>query len=57
MVTTISLWVQVEPEIEMALDLEESEIGDEMRGPIRLMVTLLFMLFWPLVIYDLIGRK
>ena len=47
----------MEPEIEMALDLEESEIGEEMKGPMRLMLTLLFVLFWPLVIYDFMTRK
>jgi hypothetical protein len=57
MVTTATLWAQMEPEIEMALDLEESEVGEEMKGPMRLMLTLLFVLFWPVVIYDFMSRK
>ena len=57
MLTTALLWVQMEPEIEMALDMEESEVGEEMKGPMRLMLTLLFVLFWPLVVYDFMARK
>lgn len=57
MVATGMLWFQMEPEIEMALDLEENEMGEGMRGSMRLMLTLLFVLFWPMVVYDLMVRK
>ena len=53
MITTGALWSQMELEIEMAIDLEE----DQDPAVFRVVLTALFVLVWPLVLYDIIRRS
>lgn len=53
MITTAVLWSQMSLEIEMAIGLEE----DEAQGVLRVFLTVVFVLAWPLVLYDVIRRS
>jgi hypothetical protein len=53
MVTTGFLWSQMALEIEMAIGLED----DDTQGPLRLVLTIVFVLAWPLVLYDVLKRS
>lgn len=53
MITTAVLWSQMSLEIEMAIGLED----DEAQGILRVFLTVVFVLAWPLVLYDVIRRS
>ena len=53
MITTAVLWDQMSMEIEMAIGLEE----DEAQGFLRLFLTVIFVLAWPLVLWDVLRRQ
>lgn len=52
-ITTAVLWSQMSLEIEMAIGLEE----DEAQGLLRVFLTIVFVLAWPLVLYDVIKKS
>lgn len=53
MITTAVLWSQMSLEIEMAIGLEE----DEAQGILRVFLTIIFVLAWPLVLWDVFRSK
>lgn len=53
MITTASVWTTMADEIEMAIDLEEAEI----QPVLRMFLTVVFVLAWPVVIFELARRR
>ena len=52
MITTAVLWSQMSLEIEMAIGQEE----DEAQGILRVFLTIIFVLAWPLVLWDVLRK-
>ena len=52
MTTTVVLWSQMAMEIEMAIGMEE----DEFQPLLRVFLTVVFVLAWPLVLADVIRK-
>ena len=53
MITTAVLWSQMSLEIEMAIGLEE----EEAQGILRVFFIIIFVLVWPLVLWDVFRRQ
>ena len=53
MVTTMSAWSSMADELEIALGEEEEDI----RGVLRVLLTVVFVLAWPIVVVDLLQRR
>lgn len=53
MITTAILWSQMSLEIEMAIGLEE----EEAQGFLRVFFVIIFVLVWPLVLWDVLRRQ
>ena len=53
MITTAVLWSQMSLEIEMAIGLEE----EEAQGFLRVFFVIIFVLIWPLVLWDVLRRQ
>lgn len=53
MLTTTFLWSSMQLEIEAALSLEE----DEAQGALRVFLTVIFVLAWPVVLWDVLRRS
>lgn len=52
MATTMSVWITMPDEIESAIDMED----EDMRPALRVFLTLVFVLAWPLVLVEMIRR-
>ncbi len=52
MITTASVWQSMALEIEMSIDMED----DDVHGPLRAFLTIMFVLTWPLVLYEVVKR-
>jgi len=53
MITTAGLWSEMSMEIEMAIDLED----EDAQGFLRMFLTVIFVLAWPLVLWDVLRRQ
>lgn len=53
--TTTALWSGMQDEIDMALGLELDD--DENLPAMRMMLTVFFVLAWPLVFWDVFSRR
>jgi hypothetical protein len=53
MVTTSVLWTSMQLEIETALSLED----DEAQGVLRFFLTIVFVLAWPVVLWDVVRNS
>ena len=53
MVTTSVLWPSMQLEIETALSLED----DEAQGVLRFFLTIVFVLAWPVVLWDVVRNS
>lgn len=53
MLTTSVLWTSMQLEIETALSLED----DEAQGVLRFFLTIIFVLAWPVVLWDVVKNS
>lgn len=53
MITTTSVWLSMPEEIEMAIGMEEEEV----QPALRVFLTVVFVLAWPLVVLELARRR
>jgi hypothetical protein len=53
MLTTSVLWTTMQLEIETALSLED----DEAQGVLRFFLTIIFVLAWPVVLWDVVKNS
>ena len=54
MITTAALWPQMAMEIEMSLHMEEDT---EMHGAMRFFLMLMFVVTWPIVLYEVVSKR
>jgi hypothetical protein len=52
MITTTMAWLRMPDEIESAIGMEE----EEMQPALRVFITVLFVLFWPLLLAEMLER-
>ena len=55
MIATMALWGQLSDEIDLSIEMEESEV--EAQGALRMFITVVFVLAWPVVVSDVIRRS
>ena len=53
MITTVMLWSHMEDEIDLAIGMEDEEI----HGPLRIFLMVVFVLAWPIVLWDVVRRS
>ena len=53
MISTTALWSHLQEEIEMAIGLEE----DETQAGLRLFLMIVYVIAWPVVLYDVIRKN
>jgi len=53
MLLTAQLWQSMALEIEMAIGMEEEEV----QGPLRLFLTIILVLAWPVVLWDVVSKE
>lgn len=53
MLLTAQLWSSMAMEIEMAIGMEEEDV----QGPLRFFLTIIFVLAWPVVLWDVVTKE